>query len=458
MSAPLLWIVFPGLVAGILYILRKWERGATIAGVLTALILTWLALRLQIGEIIALGPWALKINDTMWILGRRLVLTDAERPILALVYLAAAFWLGGASVARAGQLFVPVGLGVVALMTASLAVDPFLYAALFIEMAALLCIPLLSSPRKHVGRGVLRFLTFQTLGAPFILFTGWLAAELQIDPTQTALVLRTATLAALGFSFLLAVFPFHSWMPMVSDESHPYAMAFVFFMLPGILSVFGVKFLESNPWFGTSPRVVTMLRLAGAFMVATGGLWAAFQRHIGRMLAYAVMVETGLAFLVIAIQWTPTPVPQTSASLPTLFFPLFFSRGLALGTWALALSVFYESSPGLRFRHIHGMGRRFPIAAGALILAHLSLAGFPLLAGFPVRLEILDGLAPIDPLAVFWVLLGLAGLLVGALRTLAVLVMGSGEQQWTVTENHSLRLFLIAGMAALILAGILPVV
>jgi NADH-quinone oxidoreductase subunit N len=458
MNAPILWIIIPGLAAGILYILRRWERGVTIAGVAICLLLTLLALRLPIGSIISLGPLSIKIGDTFSILGRRLVLADSERPILTLVYAAAAFWLGGAWVAGAGSLFVPIGLGVIVLLTASLAVDPFLYAALFIEMAALLCIPLLSMPKKRVGRGVLRFLSFQTLGAPLILFTGWLASELQTDPTQTVLALRATILVALGFAFLLAVFPFHTWMPMVSEESHPYATAFVFFMLPGIISVFAVKFLESNPWFGAPFGTVELLRMAGGLTVAVGGIWAAFQRHLGRMLAYAVMIETGLSLLVIAVQWTPIPLSQTSVSLPDLFFPLFLSRGLAFATWALALSVLYAHMPDLTYQAMQGAGRKFPIAASALILAHLSLAGFPLLAGFPVRLNIIDGLAPVDPLAVLWILIGLAGLLVGALRTLAVLVMGPGEDPWAVHERRSIRFFLIAGIAALILAGIFPVV
>jgi hypothetical protein len=35
--------------------------------------------------------------------------------------------------------------------------------------------------------------------------------------------------------------------------------------------------------------------------------------------------------------------------------------------------------------------------------------------------------------------------------------MGPVEERWTVTENRSLRFFLIVGMAALFLAGIVPV-
>jgi formate hydrogenlyase subunit 3/multisubunit Na+/H+ antiporter MnhD subunit len=462
MSTAMVWVVFPGLVAGVLALLRRWERGVTAAGVATCLLLAWLAWRLPIGEGFTLGPWSLELSDTLSILGRRLILSDAERPFLTLIYLAAAFWFGGVSVARAGDLFVPVGLGVLALLTASLAVDPFLYAGLFIEMAALLCVPLLATPHKSAGRGVLRFLTFQSLGVPFILFTGWLTDRLQANPGQVDLMLRASILAALGFGFLLAVFPFHAWMPMLAEESHPYTAAFVLTMLPGVIFLFATRFLENNEPLRSAPGLVSLLYPAGAMMAFTGGLWAAFQRHLGRILAYAVMFETGLAFLAIGLRWNPPPgasgIPPLAdaAALPALLNSLFISRSLGLGTWALALSAFAAQGVGLRFFQVDGLGRRLPIAAGALVLAHFSVAGLPLLAGFPARLALIDGLAAANPLAALWVLLGMAGLMVSALRTLAVLVMGADEVPWTFTESRPLRLFLIAGAAVLLLAGIFP--
>jgi formate hydrogenlyase subunit 3/multisubunit Na+/H+ antiporter MnhD subunit len=452
-----LWIVFPGLVAGCLYLLRRWKQGILITGVLVAATLSWLGWQLPVGESLAIGPWSLEISDTLWILGRRFVLTNAERPLLAVIYLAAAFWFGGSLAARTNSIFVPAGLGVVSLMTASFAVDPFLYAALFIEMAALLCIPLLATPRQTAGRGVLRFLTFQTLGTPFILFTGWVTASIQSNPTQSELVLRGALLAGLGFSFLLAVFPFHTWMPMLSDESHPFPAAFVFYMLPGSVFLFGIKFLGMNEWLSGFFWVPALLQAAGGLMIVTGGIWAAFQRRLGRMLAYAMMVEIGLSFLVIELQRSGSVTSADgSGTGNTLFLSLFISRGLALGVWALALSVFRQQAPSLRFWDVRGLGRRFPVAACALILAHFSLAGFPLLAGFPIRLSLIDGLAASAPLAAFWILIGMVGLFIGALRTLAVLVMGAGEEPWTISESRLLRLLLLAGMAGLVLAGVIP--
>jgi formate hydrogenlyase subunit 3/multisubunit Na+/H+ antiporter MnhD subunit len=227
-------------------------------------------------------------------------------------------------------------------------------------------------------------------------------------------------------------------------------------MLPGILLLFALKYLSNNPWLSAFPLVSIVLRYSGVIMIVIGGIWGAFQRHLGRMMAYAVMVEIGLSFLAIDIYRGTNPFNQGEIPFNIFFFTLFISRGLALGTWALGLSTFHEQSPDLRFEQLRGLGRQFPIATSALIIAHFSLSGFPLLAGFPVRLSIIDSLAAVDPLASFWILLGLACLLVGALRTLVVLVTGSNEGPWTVCESRTARFFLLSGIAGLVLAGIFP--
>jgi NADH:ubiquinone oxidoreductase subunit 2 (subunit N) len=110
------------------------------------------------------------------------------------------------------------------------------------------------------------------------------------------------------------------------------------------------------------------------------------------------------------------------------------------------------------FYQVQGLGRKLPVAAAAVVLAHFSLAGFPLLVGFPPRLALLGELGRLSPLITFWVLAGFLGLLGGGLRTLAVLVMGQEEEAWQIHESKSQLVFLILGIAALFLAGLYPLV
>ena len=458
MSAPLLWIFIPGFLAALLFVFRKWEKATAFIGALVALILAGLAWNMPLADLISLGPWSIQFTPSISVLGRQLVLAENTRPILGLIYLMTAFWFGGAYIARAGPFFVPLGLGIVTLLTAALAVKPFLYAALFIQIAAFMSVPLLSSPGKQVGRGVLRFLTFQTVGTPFILLTGWLITGAEAIPGDTASFLRTIIPLGIGFSFLLAVFPFHTWVSMLAEEAHPYAAAFILFLLPGIVSLFGLGFFESYAWMRNSPLIFTVLRLTGVIMVVASGGIAAFQTDLGRMLGYAVTVDIGLSLISIGIhQGINIGATGFSTSL-SIFFALFLSRGLALGVWALALSTIRDRSKGMSFREVQGIGRVLPLAAAGVILAHFSMAGYPLLAGFPPRLALFGELGRISPLFTFWVLAGSFGLLAGGLRSLAVLVMGKKNEPWKINENGALIVLLGLGLVALFLAGLYPLV
>lgn len=456
MSSPVLWVLLPAFGGLGLLALRRWPRLVTITGVSLALALVWSAWQLPIAHMIQLGPLSFEISDTLTVLGRRLVLVDEERYLLILIYLAAAFWFGGSYIAGTEKSFVPVGLIIVALMTAALAVEPFLYAALFIELTALLCIPLLAPPGRLIGRGVVRFFTFQTLGVPFLLFSGWMLTGLQVNPDDPVLQVQAAILLALGFSLLLAVFPFHTWMPMLAEESHPYVTAFVLFMLPGITSLFGLSFFERYEWLRDTPGAFSLLRIAGALMTVVGGVWAIFQNDLGRILGYATMVETGLSFLAIGASQGVFSAKPLVLPPSTLIYGIFVSRFIAMGLWALALSTLRRQKGDLSFKAVEGSGRRMPVVATCLILAHFSIAGFPLLAGYPVHLAIWGKLASISYPIAFWSMTGSAFLLISGIRCLRILLTKNDQGGWQINESRSALLFLIIGAVALVLAGFVP--
>ena len=114
------------------------------------------------------------------------------------------------------------------------------------------------------------------------------------------------------------------------------------------------------------------------------------------------------------------------------------------------------SSEKLTFKNVQGAARRFPVAALGLLLAQFSLAGFPLLVGFPVRLALWTELAHDSTLIATLALIGSFGLIVGGLRTMAVLVMGSDEQDWETNESLQERLLLGLGGIALVVMGVFP--
>ncbi len=446
MNAPAIWIFLPFGLALILWPLRNERLSAGLASGITFLLAlaSWL---LPIDTAMSVGSLSIKIASSFNILGRQLVLASADRLLRALIYATTCFWFAASASIKIAHKLIPFGLGITALLVASLAVEPFLYAALFFEMAILLTIPLLSSADRPPGRGLFRFLIFQTLAMPFILFSGWLLAGIEANPGDLTLVLQAAILLGLGFTFLLAIVPFHTWIPLLTEESLPYLVGFILWIFPTTALLFGLGFMDRYTWLRTAPQLPNLLAIAGSLMLVTGGILAAFQRHLGRLLGFAVIAESGFSLLALSLG---------EATGLNLFFLLFVPRVLSLGIWSFSLSILKKQTSSLHFGEVKGLGRTWPAAAYGAILANLSLAGVPLLACFPIRQALWEGLARQTPGIALLMLIGSLGLVTGALRSLAVLSMATEGTPWAVRESWPQRIFLALGTLALFILGLFP--
>lgn len=445
MSAPLLWIVVPFIFAALTLWIRH-ERLYILLGIVSAS-LSLLAFFLPVDTPLTIGTLSLKISSTLQIFGRSLTLAQADGALLVILYGVAALWFFGAKAAGMEHLPLPLALAIIAMMIATIAVEPFLYAAIFIEIAVLLGIPLLSPPGQIPTRGVIRFLVYQTLAMPFILLAGWMLAGVEASPGDLTLAIQSAAMLAAGFAFLIPAFPFYSWITRLSEEISPYVLAFLLWVFPITIIIFAMGFLDHYTWLRTAPLFAAAPRLAGLLLVVTGGLWAAFQRHLGRIMAYAAIAEMG--YLLLSISLAPTIASE-------VIFLHFIPRGIELLVWALALSILQNQLGSLHEKTVQGQMRRFPLATAGLLLAHFSVIGFPLLAGFPPRLALWEGLAHQSIQDAFWLLIGLLGLLIAALRTLAILAMAPDETPWQWNENRMQKMMLGLGILALLVLGLFP--
>ena len=446
MSAPFLWIILPGFIGALLLLLRD-ERSLILIGGAFTLILALTALIVPIDEALLLGPISLKISASLQFFGRTLSFKPADGSMLAILYGLSALWFFGSEAAGVARRIVPLGMMVIALLVASIAVKPFLFAALFIEIAVLLSVPLLSPPRQKPGRGTIRFLVYQTMAMPFILFSGWSLAGVEASPGDLAMTIQSAVMLGIGFAFLLAVFPLYSWMPLVAEETSPYIAAFLFWAFPTAITIFYMGFLDRYAWLRASSQLSNAIEISGIIMIVTGGLWSAFQRHLGRLMAYAAIAGTG--FILLAFGLGPGKLVEVVSLL-------LIPRGLTLAVWGLALTIIQVNKKPLRFSAVKGYARVYPLATAAIILAGLSSAAFPLLAGFPPILALWEGLAGASLAIPFWLLIGLLGLLTGVIRSLAVFVMAPEKTGWAWNENWLQTIMLGLGMIGLFILGLFP--
>src|SRR5512140_991441 len=91
MNAPILWILIPLVVAGVLLLLRNQNVITWVACSLT-MFLALAAWFIPIDSNLALGNLSIRLISSQEILGRHLTLTSADRSFLVLIYGSTLFW------------------------------------------------------------------------------------------------------------------------------------------------------------------------------------------------------------------------------------------------------------------------------------------------------------------------------------------------------------------------------
>jgi formate hydrogenlyase subunit 3/multisubunit Na+/H+ antiporter MnhD subunit len=443
----MIWIGIPLLSAAILFFIPR-DRWVSFSAALIFLGLAAAAFLIPTDTALRFYDFSLRIDSTFSIFGRQISLPPSYQTILVLVFGMSAFWFFGTIATGHAHRLVPAGMAVISLLVASLAVQPFLYAALFLEMAVLIAVPALLLPGQRPGPGLLRFLIYQTLAMPFILFAGFLLSGIEASPGDVTLVTQSALMLGIGFSFLLAIFPLYTWLIMLAEETQPYALGSLLIVFPVFALLFGLNFIDRYSWLREAPQLSVTLRIVGLLMLVTSGLWAAFQRHLGRIMAYAIVAETGLSLLALSLA-------DGAAGLQILFFMLL-PRAVGVGVWALSLSAFKGAVPSLKYSDLRGLARRFPLATAGVVISHFSAAGMPLLASFPIRQALWEKLAIESTSAAIWLGIASLGLWIGAFRSLAVLTMASENTPWRSDETWEQRILIGLGVLTLFMLGLFP--
>ena len=446
MSTPVIYIIFPFLLSLVLYFIQRRSRLVVALGITTSVLLMLFAVFQNFGAVWKIGPVSIEIKTTLAVFGRSFSLSNQDKFFLTFVYFFAAVWFGGANIARISPRFIPFGLAIISILTAALAVEPFLYSAILVEIAILVSIPLLLTPGTPPGKGVLRFLVFQSLAMPLILFGGWLLGGIQASPSDTARLLQAVFFLGIGFAIWLAIFPFQSWVPQLTMDIHPFISGFILGLFPIVTMLIMLDFISGLVWLRESQYLQPVLSLVGTIMVVSTGVWAAIEKDGRRLLGYAVLLESGFALLAVSL--------QSQISVMTLFIS-FIPRMGALALMALSLSIFVNNEIVPDMDHLSGMIRRFPFASTGFITSLLCVVGFPLLGGFPVRLALLEQLSEVNPAMTLWVLVGLIAFMLSVLRMLMQISKPEGEG-WQRGESIAQIVFLVIGILALIFFGLFP--
>jgi formate hydrogenlyase subunit 3/multisubunit Na+/H+ antiporter MnhD subunit len=446
MSAPLIWMIFPGFIAVVLLFASRWHKITTLVGSLISGFLFGLAILLPIVQEINLGSLSFQINDTLLIFGRQVIVQQQDLALLAILYFGMTLWISGNFLAGAPTIFPAMALGIAALLVAAISVQPFLYAAVFIELVALGSIPLLSQG-MDARIGVLRLLTFYTLGMPAILFVGWMLTESGVSTPGSTQLSQVTLLVLTGFMFFLAVFPVHSWVPIILEKSPAYNAAFVVFWLLLTALFFGHGLLVRLDWLANTPVLWEVLKVTGLFLVVVNGLFLYFQTNLKRILAFAILSEIG--FIVLALSQLPVAGSQ-------LFYALIAQYVMPVALWSFSLANLSNQFLWFSTTESLTLSRPSPWLIHGIALSQFCILGLPLLPLFPLKIAVLDNLRGESAIFFFWLAVGIGGSLVAALRTLYSLLRLTPGEKTADPKSIWVKIPIISSTLILFLLGILP--
>nr|WP_249420637.1 NADH-quinone oxidoreductase subunit M [Rhabdothermincola salaria] len=307
-------------------------------------------------------------------------------------------------------------------MGAFLALDLFLFFLMF--EITLIPLYMLIGKWGH-GRRVYaatKFFLFTMLGSAFMLVSivalavlagagddGGVSFDFTKIIASDSLATNTGRWLFLGMAVAFAVkvpsFPFHTWLP----DAHTEAPTAGSIDLAGILLKLGTYgflrfglelFPEATVWF--APVMLTL----GAIGIIYGGIVAAMQKNLKRLVAYSSVAHMGFAVMglfALNVEGIEGSVLQ------------MVNHGISTGALFILLGFLYKRRHTYEIAKLKGIAKVAPVYAGIFTVVMMSSIGVPGLNGFVGEYLILLGTFISHR---WWAVVAAAGVIVAALYLL----------------------------------------
>ena len=273
-----------------------------------------------------------------------------------------------------------------------------------------------------------------------------LADALRAAHPSPASLIAVALLVLVGFSFKVAAVPFHFWTPDVYEGAPTPITAFV--STASKAAGFAVLFRVMTLAFPSIEEfwAPALAGIAAATMTL-GNLLAIPQKNIKRLLAYSSISHAGYALIGL--------VALSSLGRGSMLFYLLAYIVTNLAAFAVVI-LFAHSAGTEQIADYAGLSRRSPGLALALLVAFLSLAGMPPLAGFVAKFYVFA--AAVESGLIWLAFLGVLNAIVGLYYYLTVLkvvyLYRSPEEAKPIVVPTAQAVALAACVGAILLVGI----
>ena len=233
------------------------------------------------------------------------------------------------------------------------------------------------------------FLIWKTFGSvdfQRVLFNPELIAKInELHPGTIPMICLLLFIGAMGKS---AQFPLHVWLPDAMEGPTPVS-ALIHAATMVTAGVYLVA--RSTPLFVMAPNVQLFVAGIGATTALISALIALTQYDLKRVMAYSTVSQLGFMFMALGAAAAGPKFANFAimAAMFHLFTHAYFKALLFLASG----SVMHSMGDVIDMRRFSGLRHVLPITHWTFLCGALALAGFPLLAGFWSKDDILAALA-----------------------------------------------------------------
>jgi NADH-quinone oxidoreductase subunit N len=224
-----------------------------------------------------------------------------------------------------------------------------------------------------VGSATLLYGLALVYGATGVTDLGPISTKISSDLLNDPLLLTGVALVLVGFAFKASVAPFHQWTPDVYEGAPTPITAFMATATKAaaIGALIRVMELGLGPSAGDWAPVLATL---AAITIVVGNVGAIGQRSVKRILAWSSIAQAGYILAGVVV------VSRDGVEAALVYLAVYLVMNMA--AFAVVVARERETGEGDDVRALEGLGAQRPWLAGAITIAMLSLAGFPLTAGF----------------------------------------------------------------------------
>lgn len=295
-------------------------------------------------------------------------------------------------------------------------------------------------------------MSYAALALPGLMITQLLLEQYAVFPSDLSLLQSSTVLLGFSFAILLGAVPFQSWLSTVASDGSPPVVTFLFTVNLGTVWFMLLAYLESYYWLSEQTFFGPLFTVMGLLMMVLGGILAASQRHLGRIVGYATLVDNGAMFVALGTR---------SISGLALTILILLARPIALGLMTLGLDGLRRIGKGDdQLSVLAGAAWIAPWRTLAFVAGGIGLAGFPVSLGFVARWGLYRMVTLANPTQALLALSGGAGVMLGLITAIRDLLARGTREDARLNSEYiedpvALFLIIVLIITSLIL-GIFP--